>query len=1172
MEGNNTVVRGQITKVKKIFPDISGKLAYEVFDFDVHTIIQGEIRKEYGAPPFCLIPCFGEVPIEAGSGGWYELTVYSMPHTDWGDGYQITDVSAISAWGADTESEDDKKAWAYLRIAMSEAEYNKLRGAKFNVLEALENRNTALLTTIKGIGERKAEKILEHYSAKYNEKDKLVRLDKYGFSDLAKAKLLKTYNTNEKLQRFCDEVDRNFYVVIDKVQGWGWSKTDAAALKMEGYSVNSKRRIQAYIRYYLNNTANTLGHSWVSRRDLFNALKAIAPELPNADLGEYVREMCDENRGELHYEKEIDRIGASNLYKIEQGIAENLIRLKNSRNYKIEGLEKSIVEQEKAKGIEFTDQQKTVMRAISDNKVTLVTAAAGCVDCDTEFFNGEQWKKISEWVPGDKVLQYNEDGTAELVIPERYIKKPSSQLWLVHCSRGVDMCVSDNHGLPYLDHKRKLVKTEFSKIKERHEKTACGFSGKFIMSFRYDGEGLPLTDWEIKMMCAVICDGSFNKDSPNSKFCRFHIKKDRKKEELRRLFAEGGVEYKESRSAAEGYTDFFVYAPIRTKVFTKEWYKASQHQLQIICDNILFWDGSERQTTKTFASNVKETAEFVQFAFSSCGYRATLQMNDRRGQKRGNYIRKSIDYWVTISNRPYASMTAHPNEKTPIVPYKPLDGFQYCFTVPSHMWVMRRNGRIMVTLNCGKTLTMLPVVQALEKMGKNVACLALSGKAASNLGDITGAKDGGYTIHRWLSAVVRSKDSGDTKDEESNIFFVENHEKPFWMRDAAKERVQNVDAVFVDEVSMIGGSVFKWLLDNIPTKAKLILIGDEGQLEAIGFANVLWDIKRSCVIPAYRLTKIMRQAAKSGIITDSLKIYNKQPFVPADLVDEVVHGELQDFKIVNRDSYDEIIGKVAEECRYWLNRGVPVEDMMVITQKRSMGKLSSVAMNNVVQRIVNGKTHPNEVTVDYYDNTPYTVVYRPNDRVMVMKNNYKLRSDQPNEDGEKVIAVFNGNIGTITNIEKNLTGSSSKKGSGTLVYEYTITIDFPQGRGYYYVGPHHNGTYGSMKEVQLGYAATCHRLQGMGIPYVFGIVDKGAYTLLTNEALYTEITRAKKYCVLVGPVSVMRQTVRRSLVRGKQTWLAELLVETNERLRGMEFPVEEEEGETEEKDSEDIFF
>ncbi|MCM1168282.1 MAG: CHC2 zinc finger domain-containing protein, partial [Ruminococcus sp.] len=44
--------------------------------------------------------------------------------------------------------------------------------------------------------------------------------------------------------------------------------------------------------------------------------------------------------------------------------------------------------------------------------LTVLSGRPGCVDCETEFFDGKQWKSIAEYQAGDKVLQYNADGTA----------------------------------------------------------------------------------------------------------------------------------------------------------------------------------------------------------------------------------------------------------------------------------------------------------------------------------------------------------------------------------------------------------------------------------------------------------------------------------------------------------------------------------------------------------------------------------------------------------------------------------------------------------------------------------------------------------------------------------------------------------------------------------------
>ena len=362
------------------------------------------------------------------------------------------------------------------------------------------------------------------------------------------------------------------------------------------------------------------------------------------------------------------------------------------------------------------------------NTLTVLTGVAGCVDCDTEFFTGTGWKRIADFQDGDKVLQYNEDGTTSLVYPSIYHKYPCDKLWHFETKYGLNQTLSDEHNVCFVSCKGKLRSLPFSEIRKINERNKIGFTGKFITSFEFSGKGIELTDEQIKVMCAVICDGGFYYDNkkedlsrrPSNNTCRFHIKKDRKKEKLREIFKECDLEWREHESADEGYTDFYITAPRHEKVFSDYWYDCNQHQLQVICDNILFWDGHQDHIRKSFSSNVKENADFVQFAFSSCGYRAKLAIKDRSGQKYFTcgkyYTRKSVEYTVTISKRILVGM-AYDEHKTPITEYKTLDGFKYCFTVPSHMWVMRRNGCIVATQNSGKSsiLNQIAIASPLEQ-------------------------------------------------------------------------------------------------------------------------------------------------------------------------------------------------------------------------------------------------------------------------------------------------------------------------------------------------------------------------------------------------------------------------------------------------------------------------
>lgn len=160
----------------------------------------------------------------------------------------------------------------------------------------------------------------------------------------------------------------------------------------------------------------------------------------------------------------------------------------------------------------------------------------GCVDCDTEYFNGTEWKKISEYNSTDKVLQYTESGKAELVEPLNYIKQKSDYLWHFETKYGLNQTLSDNHNVYYVTSKGNLYHKEFKDIRLSHKEHP--FSGRFISAFDYSGEGISLTDDEIRVMIACFADGSIQ-----HKTMRFNLKKERKIKRLCELLEKANIKY-----------------------------------------------------------------------------------------------------------------------------------------------------------------------------------------------------------------------------------------------------------------------------------------------------------------------------------------------------------------------------------------------------------------------------------------------------------------------------------------------------------------------------------------------------------------------------------------------------------------------------------------------------
>ena len=75
------------------------------------------------------------------------------------------------------------------------------------------------------------------------------------------------------------------------------------------------------------------------------------------------------------------------------------------------------------------------------------------------------------------------------------------------------------------------------------------------------------------------------------------------------------------------------------------------------------------------------------------------------------------------------------------------------------------------------------------------------------------------------------------------------------------------------------------------------------------------------------------------------------------------------------------------------------------------------------------------------------------------------------------------------------------------------------------------------KSLDLGYAITCHKLQGSSCERVIVGLDYSAYTMLCCEFLYTAVTSAELICDLVAENSAVRYAISQVQSNDKQTFL-----------------------------------
>lgn len=379
----------------------------------------------------------------------------------------------------------------------------------------------------------------------------------------------------------------------------------------------------------------------------------------------------------------------------------------------------------------------------------------------------------------------------------------------------------------------------------------------------------------------------------------------------------------------------------------------------------------------------------------------------------------------------------------------------------------------------------------------NILACALSGKASVRITEATGLP--ASTIHRALGY--------------QNGQFMFN-----------KDNKLAVDIVLIDEATMINGTLFLSLLEAIPTGAKIIIMGDVQQLTPIGNCQVFADILDSNVLPVVKLTKPHRQALMSGIIPTSIKVANQEQIFVNSFEGNEILGELKDMELDITSNKESMSDAIINHFQTEMAKYNDIMEVQVCVPMRLKGELSCYNLNTKIQNIYNPKFNDDkeiEILLEKKNEDTKKYLIRVGDKVLNTKNNYKCT----NTEGDTT-PVFNGNIGIVKEIENNGYCTIDFVGIGEVVFSKTDS-----------------------KNLELAYACTVHKMQGSGFTSTIVGMDTGSFIMNNSELLYTAITRAKKYCVLVGNNYAISKAIQTKEVKTKQTFLRDMLLENSYKLK-----------------------
>lgn len=330
----------------------------------------------------------------------------------------------------------------------------------------------------------------------------------------------------------------------------------------------------------------------------------------------------------------------------------------------------------------------------------------------------------------------------------------------------------------------------------------------------------------------------------------------------------------------------------------------------------------------------------------------------------------------------------------------------------------------------GKTTIIKTIIEMYKQEEKKVVLCAPTGRAAKRMSEATGEE--AKTLHRLLEIGKTSSDELQNIDPNVEV-------APLY-----------ADVIIVDEVSMVDIFLMNYLLQAIYKGTKLVLVGDSNQLPSVGPGNVLKDIIQSERLTTITLNKIFRQAAKSKIILNSHKVNEGISIFSKDEQNE--NEELiEDFFFINETNKLKVLENVISLCTGRLERYgnyTFAQNIQVISPTKK-GELGTRELNKSLQQAINPESEEKNER-KYIDS-----VFREGDRIMQIKNNYDIYWEKREPTLEMGKGVFNGEYGTILNIDE---------------VEKKVKIKFDDDKLVWY-------NFDELEQIEHSYCITVHKAQ-----------------------------------------------------------------------------------------------
>jgi exodeoxyribonuclease V alpha subunit len=300
------------------------------------------------------------------------------------------------------------------------------------------------------------------------------------------------------------------------------------------------------------------------------------------------------------------------------------------------------------------------------------------------------------------------------------------------------------------------------------------------------------------------------------------------------------------------------------------------------------------------------------------------------------------------------------------------------------------------------------------------------------------------------------------------------------------------DVVIVDETSMVSLSLMARLVESVRPEARLILVGDPGQLTSIEAGAVLGDIVGTEAAPGIVvLNRVHRfggaiarvaEAIRHGDADATIEALDDVTWIPVDpatpesqaALAPVRDGAIECFRVVTEAAH---AGEAAEAI-------AALGAFRVLCAHRQ-GPYGVTSWTSRIETWLAEALDAFAPDGDWYPGRP----------LLVTENDYGL-------------GLYNGDTGVvIAGDDGHLTAAFERRGE---VAEFSPT---------------------RLAAVDTVYAMTVHKSQGSQFDTAAVLLPDVTSPILTRELLYTAVTRARRHLVLVGTEAAVRSAVERPVAR-----------------------------------------